>query len=75
MEEHGEKSSANSSRRNSTQISTPSKTKKSPNTIGKSSTEAIESSNTSSPASSASALMRKSRLRRSPTMKPNKGNY
>ena len=75
MEEHGQKSSANSSRRNSAQISTPSKTKKTSNTMGKSSSDAIESSNTSTPASSASALMRKSRLRRSPTMKPNKGNH
>ena len=74
VEENEQKTSLNSSRRSSILTSrSPSKEKKSPNSVRKSSTEGNELTDTSSPGSSASALARKSRLRRSPTMKSNKG--
>ena len=74
VEENEQKTSLNSSRRSSMLTSrSPSKEKKSPNSVRKSSTEGNELTDTSSPGSSASALARKSRLRRSPTMKSNKG--
>ena len=73
VEDNRQKSSTDSSRRNSTLPNTSSKQTKPPNTSGQSSTEAIENSETSSPGSSASALMRKSRMKRSSTIRTNKG--
>ena len=73
MEDYTRKESINSSRQSSMLVSTSSKDHEFQNATKQPSVEAMNNSEASSPVSSASALMRKSRLKRGPTLHHNQG--